>query len=57
MNTSYDVIVMGGVFAAGYALHPLGGFPRVLNAARQYSQQGHNTKTLEPLHIKGGFYE
>lgn len=48
--------LMGGVFAAGYVLHPLGGFPRVLNAAKQYSQQT-PTKSLEPLHIHGGFYE
>ncbi|HBY59118.1 MAG TPA: NAD(P)/FAD-dependent oxidoreductase [Solibacterales bacterium] len=26
--------LMGGVFAAGYALHPLSGFPRIIKAAR-----------------------
>ncbi len=48
--------LMGGVFAAGYALHPLGGFPRVLNAAKQYSKQG-SSSSLEATHIQGGLYE
>ncbi len=40
--------LMGGVFAAGYALHPLMGFPRIVRAAQAAAADGPAVGPLQP---------